>query len=87
MNKTTLIILLSLFTSFCFAQNLDDEVRKLMGNSTEEMYGVAADIMPVLVAQANGDSKIMSAILNNASRDAAAFLNSMPQHIKTKLMI
>lgn len=51
----------------------------------QELYNLSADIMPVLVQQADGDSVKMQAILMKAQTDPESFLNSLSPEIQAKI--
>lgn len=51
----------------------------------QELYDLSADIMPMLVQQAGGDSAAMQAILMKAQTDPESFLNSLSPEIQAKI--
>ncbi|TRW92717.1 hypothetical protein [Candidatus Methylobacter oryzae] len=51
----------------------------------QELYDISADIMPMLVQQAGGDSAAMQAILMKAQTDPESFLNSLSPEIQSKI--
>ena len=57
------------------------------GNASikQELYNIAADVMPILVQQAGDDPTKMQAILLKAQVDPVSFLNSLPPEIQEKI--
>jgi len=57
------------------------------GNASikQELYDIAADVMPILVQQAGEDPTKMQAILLKAQADPVSFLNSLPPGIQEKI--
>jgi hypothetical protein len=57
------------------------------GNASnkQELYNIAADILPILVQQAGEDPRKMQAILLKAQTDPVNFLNSLPPEILEKI--
>jgi len=57
------------------------------GNASikQELYDIAADVMPILVQQAGEDPTKMQAILLKAQADPVNFLNSLPPEIQVKI--
>ncbi|MEC4749072.1 hypothetical protein [Methylomicrobium sp. Wu6] len=53
--------------------------------NTQALYNIAADIMPILVQQADGDPANMQTILTKAQTDPESFLNSLPSEIQEKI--
>ena len=51
----------------------------------QELYDIAADVMPILVQQAGEDPTKMQAILLKAQADPVSFLNSLPPGIQEKI--
>ena len=51
----------------------------------QELYNIAADVMPILVQQAGEDPAKMQAILLKAQDDPVSFLNSLPREIQVKI--
>ena len=51
----------------------------------QELYNIAADVMPILVQQAGEDPSKMQAILLKAQADPVSFLNSLPPGIQEKI--
>ena len=51
----------------------------------QELYNIAADVMPILVQQAGEDPTKMQAILLKAQADPVSFLNSLPPEIQVKI--
>lgn len=57
------------------------------GNPAEkqELYNIAASIMPILVQESGGDPQKMQAILEKAKADPEGFINSMPESVKKQI--
>jgi hypothetical protein len=57
------------------------------GNASnkQELYNIAAGIMPILAQQATGDPAKMQDILFKAQTDPVKFLNSLPPEIQAKI--
>jgi hypothetical protein len=57
------------------------------GNASnkQELYNIAADVMPILVQQAGEDPTKMQTILLKAQTDPESFLNSLPPEIQAKI--
>lgn len=57
------------------------------GNASnkQELYNIAADIMPILVQQAAEDPTKMQEILFKAQTDPVKFLNSLPPEIQARI--
>jgi len=57
------------------------------GNASikQELYNIAADVMPILVKQTGEDPAKMQAILLKAQADPVNFLNSLPPEIQVKI--
>jgi len=51
----------------------------------QKLYDISADIMPILLQQADGDPAKMQAILQKAQTDPEAFLNSLAPELQTKI--
>jgi len=51
----------------------------------QELYNIAADIMPFLVQQTGGDPGKMQAIMLKAQTDPEGFINSLPAEIQAKI--
>ena len=54
-------------------------------SNKQELYNIAADVMPILVQQAGEDPTKMQAILLKAQADPVNFLNSLPPEIQVKI--
>jgi hypothetical protein len=66
----------------------DQKALEAVGGSAldkQELYNIAADIMPILVQQAGEDPTKMQAILLKAQADPVNFLNSLPPEIQVKI--
>lgn len=57
------------------------------GNASnqQELYNIAADIMPFLIEQTGGDLEKLQALILKAQNDPAGFLNSLPADIQAKI--
>lgn len=51
----------------------------------QKLYDISADIMPILLQQADGDPAKMQAILQKAQTDPEGFLNSLAPELRTKI--
>ncbi len=51
----------------------------------QKLYDISADIMPILLQQADGDPAKMQAILQKAQTDPEGFLNSLAPELQTKI--
>lgn len=67
------------------AQKIDEQVKLLMGHSSEQMYRTAADFLPYILQLGQGDPTKMAEILTKAARNPAAFANSLPHELKNKI--
>ena len=54
-------------------------------SNKQELYNIAADVMPILVQQAGEDPTKMQAIFLKAQTDPVSFLNSLPPEIQEKI--
>ena len=70
------------------AKKADDVVGTVsMGDADAKnsIYGIAADVMPWLVSQTNGDPVKMFELLEKAKNDPKAFLSSLPEAERRKI--
>ena len=67
---------------------IDQKVFEIAGGNTkrkQELYSLAADVLPTLAQQANGDPTKMQAIMGKAQADPKSFLNSLSPETQTKI--
>ncbi|MFI3186924.1 MAG: hypothetical protein QX198_13210 [Methylococcaceae bacterium] len=55
------------------------------GNAKQELYNIAADVLPILIQQTDGDPAKMQAMMLKAQTDPESFLNSLPPDMQTKI--
>ncbi|WP_340124324.1 hypothetical protein [Methylobacter svalbardensis] len=55
------------------------------GNAKQELYNIAADVLPILIQQTEGDPKKMEAMMLKAQTDPESFLNSLPPDMQAKI--
>ena len=67
------------------AMKAEEIVRQVMGENTDEIHHLSAEILEVIYKQADGDELKMQEIVNQASRNPAAFLQSLPEDYKNKV--
>lgn len=67
------------------AKKVDGMVKDLMGDSSEDMYKTAAEIMPYISKMGDGDPQKMNQFIQNALRDPASFANNLPPELKQKV--
>jgi hypothetical protein len=70
------------------AQKAIQDVKNLTGGdqkSEDDIYSLAADLMPVLVEKSNGDPNKMMKILEDAQKDPEAFAKSWTPEQRRKL--
>lgn len=62
-------------------------LESVVGNAhnKQELYNIAADIMPILLQQAGEDPAKMQEIIFKAQTDPVSFLNSLPPEIQAKI--
>ena len=53
--------------------------------SKQELYNIAAEIMPALDQNAGGDPQKMQALIQKAQSDPSNFLNSLPPELQAKI--
>ncbi|ESS69561.1 hypothetical protein MGMO_131c00030 [Methyloglobulus morosus KoM1] len=53
----------------------------------QELYGISADILPILVQQAGGDTTKMLAILEKAQNNPEDFLKLLPLELQNRIKI
>lgn len=66
-------------------KKIDEQVKELMGNNSENMYRTAADFLPYILQMGQGDPTKMAEFLTKAARNPASFANSLPAHLKQKV--
>lgn len=66
-------------------KKIDDQVKELMGNNSENMYRTAADFLPYILQMGQGDPTKMAEFLTKATRDPASFAKSLPVNLKQKI--
>jgi hypothetical protein len=54
-------------------------------NAKNSIYEIAADVMPWLISQTEGDPAKMLLLLENAKKDPKAFFNSLPEVERKKI--
>ncbi len=68
------------------AQKIDDQVKQLMGQNSENMYKTASDFLPYILQMGQGDPVKMTEFLTKAARDPASFANQLPPELKQKII-
>lgn len=63
----------------------EEIARQVMGENTDEIHDLSAEILEVIYKQAEGDALKMQDIVIKASRNPAAFLESLPEEYKSKV--
>jgi hypothetical protein len=66
----------------------DRKVLDALGGDTskkEELYGISADILPILVQQAGGDPTKMLAILEKVQNNPEDFLKLLPPELQNRI--
>lgn len=56
-------------------------------NKKQELYDISADILPILVQQADGDPTKMQAILEKAQNKPEEFLKLLPLELQNRIKI
>lgn len=54
-------------------------------SNQQQLYNIAANIMPFLIEQTGGDPEKMQALLQKAQSDPEGFLNSLPTDIQAQI--
>lgn len=67
------------------AQSADKALDSFGGGNKEDIYKLASDVFAELVKESNGDAKKMQELLQQYSRDPAAFANRWTPEQKARL--
>lgn len=69
------------------AKKSDDFAKQVAGTpeNTEIMYGVAADLLPWIMKEANGDPAVATALMQEALKDPKKFLERLPATERSKI--
>jgi hypothetical protein len=55
------------------------------GNGKQELYNIAADVIPILIQQTDGGPQKMEAMMLKAQTNPESFLNSLPPDMQAKI--